>query len=82
MITRKRNSKRRDALALHDYEQWLRRRTETVFGEITKLFPKMFHATTLAGFIMKITLFLFAYQADKAFSNRQPGYETASNFCE
>jgi hypothetical protein len=67
LVGRKRNSKRRDAPAMHDYKQWLRRRIETVFGEITKLFPKKIHATTLAGFILKIMLFLFAYQVDKAF---------------
>lgn len=67
LVGRKRNSKRRDAPALHDYKQWLRRRIETVFGEITRLFPKKIHATTLSGFILKITLFLFAYQIDKAF---------------
>jgi hypothetical protein len=67
LVGRKRNSKRRDAPALHDYKQWLRRRIETVFGEITKMFPKKIHATTLEGFILKISLFLFAYQVDKAF---------------
>ncbi len=67
LVGRKRNSKRRDAPALHDYKHWLRRRIETVFGEITRLFPKKIHATTLAGFILKISLFLFAYQVDKAF---------------
>jgi len=67
LVGRKRNSKRRDTPALHDYKQWLRRRIETVFGEIAKLFPKKIHATTLSGFILKITLFLFAYQVDKAF---------------
>ncbi|HEX8130677.1 MAG TPA: IS982 family transposase [Pyrinomonadaceae bacterium] len=67
LVGRKRNSKRRDAPALHDYKQWLRRRIETVFGEIAKLFPKKIHATTLAGFILKVTLFLVAYQIDKAF---------------
>jgi len=67
LVGRKRNSQRRDAPALHDYKQWLRRRIETVFGEITKLFPKKIHATTLAGFILKVSLFLFAYQVDKAF---------------
>lgn len=67
LVGRKRNSKRRDAPSLHDYKQWLRRRIETVFGEITKLFPKKIHATTLSGFILKISLFLFAYQVDKAF---------------
>lgn len=30
-------------------------------------FPKKIHATTLSGFILKISLFLFAYQLDKAF---------------
>jgi hypothetical protein len=67
LVGRKRNSKRRDVPLLHDYKQWLRRRIETVFGEITKLFPKKIHATTLSGFILKISLFLFAYQLDKAF---------------
>jgi len=67
LVGRKRNSKRRDIPPLHDYKQWLRRRIETVFGEITKLFPKKIHATTLSGFILKISLFLFAYQVDKAF---------------
>jgi hypothetical protein len=67
LVGRKRNSKRRDVPARHDYKQWLRRRIETVFGEIAKLFPKKIHATTLSGFILKISLFLFAYQVDKAF---------------
>ncbi len=67
LVARKRNSKRRDIPAAHDYKQWLRRRIETVFGEITKLFPKKIHATTLSGFLLKIALFLFAYQVDKAF---------------
>lgn len=67
LVGRKRNSKRRDAPATHDYKQWLRRPIETVFGEISKLFPKTIHATTLSGFILKISLFLLAYQVDKAF---------------
>jgi hypothetical protein len=67
LVGRKANSKRRDVPVVHDYKQWLRRRIETVFGEIAKLFPKKIHATTLSGFILKISLFLFAYQIDKAF---------------
>ncbi len=67
LVGRKGNSKRRDVPLLHDYKQWLRRRIETVFGEIAKLFPKKIHATTLSGFVLKISLFLFAYQIDKAF---------------
>lgn len=67
LVARKSNSKRRDTPPVHDYKQWLRRRIETVFGEIAKLFPKKIHATTLSGFVLKIGLFLFAYQVDKAF---------------
>ncbi len=67
LVCRRSDSKRRDVPAMHDYKQWLRRRIETLFGEITKLFPKKIHATTLSGFIMKISLFMFAYQVDKAF---------------
>jgi len=67
LVCRRSDSKRRDVPAVHDYKQWLRRRIETLFGEITKLFPKKIHATTLSGFIMKISLFMFAYQVDKAF---------------
>ncbi len=52
---------------VHDYQQSLRRRIETTFGEIVKLFPKKIHATTLSGFLLKVTLFLFACQVDKAF---------------
>jgi len=32
-----------------------------------KLFPKKIHATTLSGFLLKIVLFLLAFQIDKAF---------------
>jgi hypothetical protein len=67
LVARKANSKRRDTPPIHDYKQWLRRRIETVFGEIAKLFPKKIHATTLSGFVLKVSLFLFAYQVDKAF---------------
>lgn len=67
LVTRKSNTRRRDEPALFDYKFWLRHRIETVFGEITKLFPKKIHATNFAGFILKISLFLFAYQIDKAF---------------
>jgi hypothetical protein len=67
LVTRRSNSKRCDVPALQDYKFWLRHRIETVFGEISKLFPKKIHATNFAGFILKISLFLFAYQIDKAF---------------
>ncbi len=40
---------------------------ETTIGEISKLFPKKIHATNFNGFVLKIALFLFAYQVDRAF---------------
>jgi len=67
LVGRKRNSERRDAHAMRDYKQWFRRRIETVFGEITKLFSQKIHAMTLSDFILKISLVLFAYQVDKSF---------------
>ncbi len=67
LVACRNNSKRHDTWALHDYKFWLSHRIERVFSEITKLFPKKIHATNFKGFIMKISLFLFAYQIDKAF---------------
>jgi hypothetical protein len=41
---------------------------ETAIGEIEKLFPKKIQATDLDGFLLKILLFVFAFQLDKAFT--------------
>ena len=67
LVTRKKNSKRLDEVRLKDYKFWLRHQIETTIGEVEKLFPKKIHATTLAGFILKIGLFLWAFQIEKAF---------------
>lgn len=44
----------------------MRKRIETMFSQITRLFPKSIHATTRKGFLLKILLFIisfsFAYQ--------------------
>lgn len=66
-VPRKANSKREREPFVETYKQLFRKRIETVIGEIQKMFPKKIHATTLNGFILKIGLFLFAYQLDKAF---------------
>ena len=68
-VPRKSNSKRAREPFIEDYKQIFRKRIETVFGEIAKMFPKKIHATTLNGFLLKISLFVFAYQLDKAFIN-------------
>jgi hypothetical protein len=52
---------------LEMYKSLMRKYIETTIGEISKLFPKKIHATNLNGFLLKIALFLFAYQVDKAF---------------
>ena len=67
MIARKKNSTRLDAPATADYKQMTRKYIETVIGEINKMFPKKIHSTDLDGFLLKILLFVFAFQLDKAF---------------
>ena len=68
-VPRKSNSTRAGEPFGEHYKQIFRKYIETVFGEIQKMFPKKIYATTLDGFIIKISLFLFAYQLDKAFIN-------------
>jgi len=66
-VPRKTNSKRGREPWLEIYKSHVRKYIETTIGEISKLFPKKIHATNLNGFLLKIALFLFAYQIDKAF---------------
>ncbi len=66
-VPRKTNSKRGREPRLEIYKSLMRKYIETTIGEISKLFPKKIHATNLNGFLLKIALFLFAYQIDKAF---------------
>jgi len=66
-VPRKANSKRGREPWLEIYKSLMRRYIETTIGEISKMFPKKIHATNLNGFLLKIALFLFAYQIDKAF---------------
>ena len=66
-VPRKANSKRAREPWLEIYKSLMRKYIETTIGEIAKLFPKKIHATNLNGFLLKIALFLFAYQIDKAF---------------
>jgi hypothetical protein len=66
-VPRKKNSKRGREPWLELHKSLLRKYIETTIGEVAKLFPKKIHATNLDGFLLKIDLFLFAYQIDKAF---------------
>lgn len=66
-VPRKSNSQRSRKPWLEIHKSLVRKYIETTIGEISKLFPKKIHATNLNGFLLKIALFLFAYQIDKAF---------------
>ncbi|MGC2238799.1 MAG: hypothetical protein WA584_21770 [Pyrinomonadaceae bacterium] len=66
-VPRKANSKRAREPWLESCKSLVRKYIETTIGEVEKLFPKKIHATTLNGFLLKIALFLFAFQIDKAF---------------
>ena len=66
-VPRKKNSTRSREPWLEIYKSLMRKYIETTIGEIQKMFPKKIHATNLNGFLLKIALFLFAYQIDKAF---------------
>jgi len=66
-VPRKSNSERAGVPWLEIYKSLSRKYIEATIGEISRLFPKKIHATNLNGFLLKIALFLFAYQIDKAF---------------
>ena len=67
MVPRKRNSRRAREPWLETHKALVRRYIETTIGEITKLFPRKIHATTYKGFVLKIALFLFAFQIGMTF---------------
>lgn len=69
LVQRKSNTLGAVEPRLEDYKKLFRKRIETAFGELTKLFPKKIHVTSFKGFILKISLFLFAFQIDKALIN-------------
>jgi len=66
-VPRKTNSKRAREPWQEVHKSLIRKYVETTIGEVEKLFPKKIHATNLNGFLLKIALFLCAYQIDKAF---------------
>jgi hypothetical protein len=65
--SRKGNSKRGDDVWRGYYKQLMRKRIETVFSQITNLFPRHIHAVTLDGFLLKVSMFVIAFALDKAF---------------
>ena len=69
MVVAKSNTRRTIEPRVEEYKKLFRKRIETAFGELMKLFPKKIHVTSLKGFILKIRLFLLAFQIDKAIIN-------------
>jgi hypothetical protein len=68
-VQRKANSKRLNNLCLEYIKQSMRKRIETTFSEIKGLFASKIHAVTLSGFLIKVFLFLLAFQLNKAYFN-------------
>lgn len=66
LAVRKSNSKRKDHPSLVFLKNYLRKRIEITFTEITNFFPRKIHAVTTKGFILKVVLFIFAYTLDKS----------------
>jgi hypothetical protein len=66
-VQRKRNSKRWDEPLRAYYKQLMRKRIESVFSQITALFPRHIHAVSFRGFLLKVTLFIIAFALEKAF---------------
>ena len=46
--------------------QHFRKTIETSFSHLTVRFPKQIHATTAAGFVLKLVFFIFAHSLDQA----------------
>lgn len=58
---RKKNSKRSVARYTEYLRQYMRKRIETTFSQISAKFPKSIHAVTASGFELKIALFVIAF---------------------
>lgn len=61
-ISRKSNSKKPDEPYQAFLKTAMRKRIETTISEIIELTPHSIHAVTARGFLLKVLLFIFAYQ--------------------
>ena len=66
-VMRKANSKRQDPPWTQYYKQCTRHFIETVFSQITRHFPRSIHAVTFEGFLLKVSVFVFAFTLEQAF---------------
>lgn len=64
-VHRKSNSKRKDSVSAAFIKEYMRKRVETTISEIKGLFLRKIHAVTFKGWLLKITLFIFAFTLNK-----------------
>lgn len=64
-IARKSNAKRKDIPAVKFVKEHMRKRIETSISQICALMPRHINAVTTDGFIIKIILFVMAFQFQK-----------------
>jgi hypothetical protein len=65
-IQRKSNAKRIDTWEQKNEKLKMRKRVKTTISDIKKMFPRTIHKVTLEGFPIKLTLFVFGLQLNKA----------------
>ena len=65
-IQLKSNAKRIDSLEQKNEKLKMRKRVETTISDIKKMFPRTIHAVTLEGLLLKLNLFVFGLQLNKA----------------
>ncbi len=67
MTSRKKNLKRKDTPAVAFIKEYMRKRIETSMGQICSLLPRNINAVTTDGFIIKLMLFVMAFQLENNF---------------
>lgn len=64
---RKKNYRHQDPPWTRYVKQCTRHFIETVFSQITRHFPKVIHAVTVKGILLKVSSFIFAFTLKQAF---------------
>ncbi|WP_072623186.1 IS982 family transposase [Spirulina major] len=67
MPLRKKNSQRADSPCLAYIKQTLRHPIETTFSQLVARFPKRIHAVTAAGFLLKVSSFIWMHSLESTF---------------
>jgi len=65
-VSRKSNSKRKDCASAAYIKERRRKIVETTISGIKNLFLMRIHAVTFRGWLLKITMFIFAFTLNKA----------------